>query len=82
MRYGLCLLNYMFTSNHIHLIAYDNGDCGVIEQSMQLAQGRIAQEFRNSFSGPIARAPSGRIGIMPLPFNPIGIRGAACPTSI
>lgn len=44
-RYGLCLLNYMFTSNHIHLIVYDNGSEDVIEQSMQLAQGRIAQEF-------------------------------------
>lgn len=44
-RYGLCLLNYIITSNHIHLIVYDKGDSDVIERSMQLTQGRIAQEY-------------------------------------
>lgn len=45
-RYGLILLNYITTSNHIHLIVYDDdGDSEVIENSMQLAHGRIAQEF-------------------------------------
>lgn len=44
-RHGLTLLNYTLTSNHIHLLAYDNGDHGVIELSMQLAEGRIAQEY-------------------------------------
>lgn len=44
-RFGLCLLNYIFTSNHIHLVVYDTGNPKTIEQSMQLAQGRIAQEY-------------------------------------
>ena len=44
-RYGLCLLNYMVTSNHIHLIVFDSGESNVIENSMQYAQGRIAQDF-------------------------------------
>lgn len=44
-RYGLCLLNYILTSNHIHLIVYDDGDPETIGRSMQLTQGRIAQEY-------------------------------------
>jgi putative transposase len=44
-RYGLILLNYTLTCNHIHLLAYDSGEHGVIERSMQLAEGRIAQEY-------------------------------------
>ena len=43
-RYGLCVLNYMITSNHIHLLVRDTG-VGVISRSMQLVAGRIAQEF-------------------------------------
>ncbi len=39
------MLNYNLTSNHIHLVVYDNGRTDVIEQSMQLTQGRIAQEY-------------------------------------
>lgn len=46
-RYGLTLLNYTLTCNHIHLLAYDNGKPGVIERSMQLAEGRIAQEYNH-----------------------------------
>jgi putative transposase len=45
-RYGLCLLNYMITSNHIHLLVLDSGD-GVIASSMQLAAGRTAQQYNN-----------------------------------
>jgi putative transposase len=44
-RYGLCLLNYIITCNHIHLLVYDWGEPGIIERSMQLTQGRIAQEY-------------------------------------
>jgi len=35
-RFGLCVLDYTVTSNHIHLIA----------QSMQLIAGRTAQEAK------------------------------------
>ena len=43
-RFGLCLLNYMVTSNHIHLPVKD-ADRNVIAQSMQLIASRTAQEF-------------------------------------
>ena len=43
-RYGLCVLNYMVTSNHIHLLAQDQGR-GEIARSMQLIAGRTAQEY-------------------------------------
>lgn len=45
-RYGLCVLNYVVTSNHIHLLVKDTGDC-VIPRSLQLIAGRTAQEFNN-----------------------------------
>ena len=43
-RFGLCVLNYMVTSNHVHLLVNDTGD-GVITRSMQLVAGRVAQEY-------------------------------------
>jgi putative transposase len=43
-RYGLCVLNYMVTSNHVHLLAKDTGK-NVISQSMQLVAGRTAQAY-------------------------------------
>ena len=43
-RYGLCVLNYIVTSNHVHLLVRDLGQ-GEIAQSMQLISGRIAQEY-------------------------------------
>lgn len=43
-RFGLRVLNYVVTSNHVHLLVQDNGE-GVIAQSMQLAAGRTAQEY-------------------------------------
>lgn len=44
-RFGLSLLNFNTTSNHVHLLVYDNGAPGIIESSLQLSQGRIAQEY-------------------------------------
>jgi putative transposase len=44
-RYGLCILNYMVTSNHIHLLVFDRGEREVIPRSMQLIAGRTGQEF-------------------------------------
>jgi len=44
-RYQLTILNYMITSNHVHLLVADNGGQGVIPKSMQLVAGRTAQEY-------------------------------------
>lgn len=46
-RYNISILNYVITSNHVHLLVYDHGVEGTIERSMQLTQGRIAQEYNN-----------------------------------
>jgi len=43
-RYGLCVLNYIVTSNHIHLMVKDTAD-GAISKSLQLIAGRTAQEY-------------------------------------
>jgi len=43
-RYGLCVLNYLVTSNHIHLLVHDQGR-KEIAKSMQLVAGRTAQEY-------------------------------------
>ena len=39
-RYGLSVLNYIVTSNHVHLIARDNGGRDTIPKSIQLIAGR------------------------------------------
>jgi putative transposase len=44
-RFGITFLNFNITCNHVHLLVYDDGPEGVIEASLQLAQGRIAQEY-------------------------------------
>jgi putative transposase len=43
-RYGLCVLNYIVTSNHIHLMVADQGR-GEIAAAMQLIEGKTAQEY-------------------------------------
>ncbi|MDZ4163540.1 MAG: transposase [Smithellaceae bacterium] len=44
-RYGLTILNYMVTANHVHLLVVDDGDRNVIPNSMQLVAGRTGQEY-------------------------------------
>ena len=44
-RYGLVILNYMVTSNHIHLLVVDDGNRDVIPRSIQLVAGRTAWEY-------------------------------------
>lgn len=45
-RYGLCILNYIITSNHIHLLVSDKGRAqGCIPKSIQLIAGRTGQEY-------------------------------------
>jgi putative transposase len=41
-RFGLCVLDYVVTSNHIHLLVKDTG-LNVIAQCMQLIAGHTAQ---------------------------------------
>ncbi|MDT8398341.1 MAG: transposase [Pseudomonadales bacterium] len=43
-RYGLCVLNYVVTSNHIHLLVKDDG-ASSISRSLQLIAGRTGQEY-------------------------------------
>jgi putative transposase len=43
-RFGLCVLDYVVTSNHVHLLVRDRGR-HEIPQSMQLVAGRTAQEY-------------------------------------
>lgn len=44
-RYGLIILNYTVTSNHIHLLIQDDKVREIIPQSIKLVAGRIGQEF-------------------------------------
>lgn len=43
-RFGISVLNYIVTSNHIHILVRDSGQ-QVIARSMQLIAGRLAQEY-------------------------------------
>jgi putative transposase len=43
-RYGVSVLNYVVTSNHVHLLILDVKE-GVISRSMQLVAGRTGQEY-------------------------------------
>jgi putative transposase len=43
-RFGLRVLNYIVTSNHVHVLVHDQGK-GEIARSMQLVAGRTAQEY-------------------------------------
>jgi putative transposase len=43
-RLGLCVLDYVVTCNHVHLLVKDTGGRAVA-RSMQLVAGRVAQEF-------------------------------------
>ena len=43
-RFGFCILNYMVTSNHIHLLVFDNRK-EAIPKSIQLIAGRSGQEY-------------------------------------
>jgi len=45
-RFGLCVLNYVVTSNHVPLLVRDTGE-GIIAQSMQLVAARTAQEYNH-----------------------------------
>jgi putative transposase len=45
-RFGLCILNFTVTSNHVHLLVYDIGNGQeMIPKSIQLIAGKTGQEF-------------------------------------
>ena len=44
-RYGLSILSYIVTSNHIHLLVADKGDKDTIPESIQLIAGRTGQQY-------------------------------------
>jgi putative transposase len=44
-RYGLVILNYAVTSNHIHLLVVGGSERDVIPNSIKLIAGRTGQEF-------------------------------------
>ena len=44
-RYGLVILDYTVTSNHIHLLVADDADRKTIPDSIKLVAGRTGQEF-------------------------------------
>jgi len=45
-RFSLCILNFTVTSNHVHLLVYDNGNGNdTIPKSIQLIAGKTGQEF-------------------------------------
>jgi putative transposase len=46
-RFGLRILNYTVTSNHVHLLVIDNGDAQTIPSSIQLVAGRTGQEYNH-----------------------------------
>ncbi len=45
VRYGLSVLNFIVTSNHIHLLVLDDAGEDAIPRSMQLIAGRTGQEY-------------------------------------
>jgi len=47
-RYGLVILNYVVTSNHVHLIVHDKDGGGTIPKSIQLLAGRTGQEYNQN----------------------------------
>ena len=44
-RYGISILNYTVTSNHVHVLVVDDGERDVIPNSIQLIAGRTGQEY-------------------------------------
>lgn len=44
-RYDLVILDYMVTSNHIHLLVFDQAGRDVIPRSVQLVAGKTGQEY-------------------------------------
>ena len=65
-RHGLHVLNYMATSNHIHLLVIDKGGRDVIPNS---ASSLPVGQLRNTILEKIEKEPFGKTGIMRRPFR-------------
>lgn len=46
-RHGLEVLNYIVTSNHIHLLVSDSGNRNTIPRSMQMVASQTGQEYNS-----------------------------------
>jgi putative transposase len=44
-RFGLVVLDYVVTCNHVHLIVYGNNGDATIPRSIQLLAGRSGQQY-------------------------------------
>ena len=51
-RYEFSILNYMVTSNHIHLLVFDNGRRDVIAKSVQFIETKTRLGYRASGRAP------------------------------
>jgi REP element-mobilizing transposase RayT len=64
-RFGLCVLNYTVTSNHVHLLVSDIAP-DVISQSIQLIAGRTGRDYnqrtkQSSTLSPSLKPPSRKV---------------------
>jgi hypothetical protein len=55
-RFGLSVLDYMVTCNHVHLLIKDTGP-NVIARSMQLIAGRTGQEYNQDAAAGVLGGP-------------------------
>jgi putative transposase len=77
-RYGLSVLDYMVTSNHVHLLLKDTGP-NLIARSMQLIAGRSVRNITSAKRGTV---PFGRTATMPRPSKRMRTCSAALSTLI
>ena len=75
---GLSVLDYMVTSNHVHLLVFDNGGRHIIPDSIKLVAGRTGQEYNTRKT---EKEHSGRTAIMQLPWKVTAICANALPIS-
>ena len=76
-RFGLCVLNYQVTSNHVHLLVRDRG-AGEIERSMQLIASCTGQRTTVANIGAV---PSGKTATTRPPSIPTSTWRAVSSTS-
>lgn len=78
-RYGLAVLNYCVTSNHVHLLVHDGLGGDSIAQSIQLLAGRTGQEYNQRKH---RKGAFWETATMPRPSRAASISCAAWSTSI
>jgi putative transposase len=80
IKFRLSILNFIVTSNHIHLILYSSGNQHAIPRAIQLIAGRTAQEYNRRKKNEKVRF--GKTAIMQPPSSPENICGGAWYMSI